>query len=359
MALLSTGARDECVRDLLSVAFRETLGRAVLSAARPTADSLLRRPIAASDGDVPYRIEGKILCDDPGHQHDVVVRFEEALVEELRCDASVIQELEEELARAGLSLRSWIRTKFFEQHLSRYSMFRRKAPIFWQLATPSASYSVWLCVHSLSNDTLFKVQSDFAMPKLSHEERKLQSMRQEFGDDPKAGERKLISDQEAFVEELRAFVEEVKRVAPLWRPSLADGVVINFSLLWRLVPHNKVWQKELKATWDSLCAGNLDWAALAMHLWPERLIPKCAMDRSLAIAHGLEDNFWTRDHDGKVKPRHIPIRPEVDIVSERTSAAIQAALKDVIAAPTARARVGRRGARVAQPPEGPADALLV
>jgi hypothetical protein len=26
-----------------------------------------------------------------------------------------------------------------------------------------------------------------------------------------------------------------------------------------------------------------------MRLWPERVVPKCAKDRSLAIAHGLED----------------------------------------------------------------------
>jgi hypothetical protein len=32
-----------------------------------------------------------------------------------------------------------------------------------------------------------------------------------------------------------------------------------------------------------------------MHLWPERVVPKCMTDRSLAIAHGLEDVFWVED----------------------------------------------------------------
>ena len=50
---------------------------------------------------------------------------------------------------------------------------------------------------------------------------------------------------------------------------------------WRIA---KAWQKELKKTWDELCAGAYDWAHLAMHLWPERVVPKCAADRSLAIA---------------------------------------------------------------------------
>ena len=36
-----------------------------------------------------------------------------------------------------------------------------------------------------------------------------------------------------------------------------------------------------------------------MHLWPERVVPKCATDRSLAIAHGLEEVFWVEGTDGK------------------------------------------------------------
>ena len=32
---------------------------------------------------------------------------------------------------------------------------------------------------------------------------------------------------------LRVFLDEVKRVAPLWDPNLDDGVLINFAPLWR------------------------------------------------------------------------------------------------------------------------------
>ena len=81
-----------------------------------------------------------------------------------------------------------------------------------------------------------------------------------------------------------------------------DGVIINFAPLWRLVPQNRSWQKELRTTWDALIRGDYDWAHLAMYLWPERVVPKCAADRSLAIAHGLEDGFWFEDEDGKWRP---------------------------------------------------------
>jgi hypothetical protein len=48
------------------------------------------------------------------------------------------------------------------------------------------------------------------------------------------------------------------------------------------------WQKDLKACWEDLAAGDYDWAHLAYSIWPDRIREKCKTDRSLAIAHGLE-----------------------------------------------------------------------
>jgi len=60
-----------------------------------------------------------------------------------------------------------------------------------------------------------------------------------------------------------------------------------------------------------------------MHLWPERVVPKCATDWSLAIAHGVEDRFWVEEADGKWKPRPIPTRALEDVVRERSSSAVR------------------------------------
>ena len=118
--------------------------------------------------------------------------------------------------------------------------------------------------------------------------------------------------------------------------------------LWRLVPQHKPWQKELKSKWDELVAGKYDWAHLAMHLWPERVVPKCATDRSLAIAHGLEDIFWVEGDDGKWKPRPAPTRSVDELVRERTSIAVKSALKSLLEAPVANANGSRgRGRRAA------------
>lgn len=234
-----------------------------------------------------------------------------------------------------MELRDYLRDNFFADHIAKYSKSRRKAPIYWQLSTPSASYSVWLYIHAFSKDTLFRIQNDYAGPKLAHEERRLESLTSELRDGSAAAQRKELAAQESFVEDLRTFLEEVKRVAPLWNPDLDDGVIIHFAPLWRLVPQNKSWQRELKSTWDALCDGKYDWAHLAMHLWPERVVPECAKDRSLAIAHGLEDVFWVEGTNGKWTACKTPTRSVEELVRERTSAAVKSALKSLLEAPVA------------------------
>src|SRR5262249_42597791 len=151
--------------------------------------------------------------------------------------------------------------------------------------------------HQLTDDSLFQLQNDVLAPKLAYEERQLTDLQSSRGS-PSARDRRAIAAQEAFVEEVRVVLEEVKRVAPLWRSRLDDGMVLVMAPLWRLVPH-KPWQRELKKKWSELAGGKYDWAQLAMYLWPERVVPKCSKDRSLAIAHGLEDIFWVEDADGK------------------------------------------------------------
>jgi hypothetical protein len=102
-----------------------------------------------------------------------------------------------------------------------------------------------------------------------------------------------------------------------------------------------VWQREVKATWDALCAEEYDWAHLAMHLWPERVVPKCAIDRSLAIAHGLEETLWERADDGKWEARLFPLRSLEELVRDRSSPAVKAALQSLLEAPVAGVGNGR------------------
>lgn len=291
------------------------------------------------EGEAPM-VHPALLVDDEGHAEDLVARVR-----------TVAERVHVEVTE---NLRAWLAKEFFPLHIKMYSKSRRKAPIYWQLATPSASYSVWLYIHSFTKDTLFRVQNDYAGPKLAYEERRLESLISEVRNGATAARRKVLAAQEGVVEELRTFLQEVKRVAPLWKPNLDDGVVISFAPLWRLVPQNRSWQKELKSAWDSLCEGKYDWARLTMHLWPERVVPKCAKDRSLAIAHGLEDVFWVKGSDGKWTARDTPTRSVDELLRERTSPAVKSALKCLLEAPvaTGRSAGSTRGGRRKAAAEG-------
>lgn len=290
----------------------------------------------------PCSING-ILVDDSGHQDDLMQKVC-SVFEAFSLDSthSGLEEVRTVLGAKELELDCWLRSTFFEIHIKQYSVSRRKAPIYWQLATPSASYSVWCYYHRLTRDTFFRVARDYITPKVDHEERKLSALRQEAGLDYSSKHRKAIDAQESFVAELRAFESEVTRIAPLWSPNLNDGVIINFAPLWRLVPQHKPWQKECKTVWDKLVKGDYDWAHLAMHLWPERVVPKCKVDRSLAIAHGLEDDFWVEDDERKWHKRQVSGNRIEELVAERASTAVKAALKDLLEAPAPAGQTRRK-----------------
>jgi hypothetical protein len=268
-----------------------------------------------------------VMVDDPGDARDLTAAVQGVFETVFAADADAFwDEVAALLDPRGRELRAWLRSGFYERHLKLYSKSRRKAPILWQLGTSSGRYSVWLYAHRLSDDSFFQLQGDVLAPKLGYEERQLTNLVQSSGASPSAKERREIEAQEAFVEELRVLLEEVKRVAPLWKPTLDDGMVLVMAPLWRLVPH-KAWQRELKKKWAELAAGKYDWAQLAMHLWPERVVPKCAQDRSLAIAHGLENVFWSEDGDGNWQPRQKPTTGVEELIQERTSTAAKDSLR--------------------------------
>lgn len=271
-----------------------------------------------------------VLVDDPGHAVDVTARVRSVFDVVFGDDADEWwSDLGAVLGARGGDVGGWLRKGFFEHHLKTYSRSRRKAPVLWPIGTKSGSYLVWLYAHGVTGDSLFQVLHDVVLPKVSVEERELTRLRQEAGPSPAASQRKAIEAQERLVAELRDLRDELEAVAPLWAPDLDDGIVIVLAPLWRLFAHHRPWSNELKKHWAKLAKGDYDWAHLAMHLWPERVVPKCAEDRSLAIAHGLEDVFWARDNDNDDNwhPRPEPTTPIDTLIAQHTNPAITAALQ--------------------------------
>jgi hypothetical protein len=294
--------------------------------------ALPRVPCAAANAILRSGGAPNVLAEDAGHVADIVALVS-AQAEKLNIHDPLI--LDRDVAR------KYIREEFFSNHIIKYSESSRRAPIYWQLSIKSAKYSLWTYYLSLTKDTIYALQNEFVVPKLIHEERKLSEMKAEFGVSPASSMRKDLLSQESFIEELRDLLNELKIVAPLWNPNIGDGVILTMAPLWRLVPQNRSWQTELKKKWEELIAGQCDWSGVAMHLWPERVVPKCALDRSLSIAHGLQDVFWVDTGGGKWKPRQTPSRNIEELVRERTSIAVKTALKSLTDAPTSIGQNGR------------------
>ena len=246
--------------------------------------------------DYPLRISWPgILVDDENHPEDIVARLREAIEVIWPSPAgsgSRAEAIEQEACEIlGVkTLRDYFRrpAAFFADHLKRYSKSRRRAPIYWPLSTKSGSYTLWLYYHRLNDQTLYTCVNDFVEPKLQQVTGNLESLRNQS--DRTSKDEKDLSmffDLQAEFEEYR---EDLLRIAKLWKPNLNDGVQVTAAPLWPLFQH-KPWQKVLKDTWKKLEKGDYDWAHLAMNYWPDRVREKCKTDKSLAIAHGLEELY--------------------------------------------------------------------
>ncbi|MCL2823204.1 MAG: BREX-1 system adenine-specific DNA-methyltransferase PglX, partial [Polyangiaceae bacterium] len=262
----------------------------------------------------------EILVNAQGHPDDIVERVR-AIADRVHAE------------RPGVAvLREWLAKDFFPLHVKMYSKSRRKAPIYWQFSSRTNAYSVWIYVHAIERFTIYRIQTDYLEPRIEAEEDKLRYMKDAIRGVGTAAQRKELLVQERFLWELRDFRAEFEFVRLVWECNLDDGVVICFAPLWRLVPHCKSWQKELKTTWEALCKGKYDWSHLAMRLWPERVVPKCVDDRSLAIAHGLEDVFWRDVGDGKRVKRGVSGDVVAEVIRKRTDPDVKRGLSMLLTA---------------------------
>ena len=235
-----------------------------------------KSPGMLPDGAQPFHTHTGILVDDEGHHHDLPYLLEEVLQ---RVDAPV-----------QVDTRHWLRREFFPFHLQRYSKSRRKAPIYWPLSTLSGAYTLWLYYPDLTSQTLFSAVNDFIEPKLQQVRGDLESLRIK-GNARSKQEEKQLEVASDLSQELADLRDALLAIAPKYSPKHDDGVQITAAPLWQLFRH-KPWQKVLNDTWEKLEQGDYDWAHLAMNYWPERVLRKCHQDRSLAIAHDVEDTFW-------------------------------------------------------------------
>ncbi len=256
--------------------WRLATGERAVSSEPDQFDSLpAKSPGMLPDGAEPFHPHRGILVDAPGHKHDLVRLIEDVLT---RVHFPV-----------PADVGHWLKREFFPSHLQRYSKSRRKAPIYWPLATASGGYTLWIYYPDLNSQTLYTAVNEFVEPELEQVAKDLAALR----DKGKARSRdddKVMETLQTLERELGELRDTLLQIAPIYRPSHDDGVQITAAPLWPVFRH-KPWQKLLKDTWSKLEKGDHDWSCLAMAYWPGRVREKCKTDKSLAIAHGLEELY--------------------------------------------------------------------
>src|SRR5262249_15453809 len=194
------------------------------------------------------------------------------------CDILGIKELRHYFQRSG-------KGGFWDDHVSRYSKSRRKAPIYWLLQSSKKNYALWLYYHRLDKDILFKAPQNYVEPEIRLEQSRLDSLRSQktaLGNPPQ-GAKKIDKDmetQEGLLVELKDFAEKLERAAKLnfgnseklnsevvYDPDLNDGVVLTIAPLWELVP----W-KEAKGYWEALLEGEYEWSSMGKLLRKKGLV---------------------------------------------------------------------------------------
>jgi len=217
-----------------------------------------------------------LLIDDQENFDDISSKIRECLgviwnksadkAEQQLCRLLGVTELRE-------YLRKPTKQGFWDNHVSRYSKGRRKAPIYWLLQSSKKNYAIWLYYHQLDKDLLFKALVNYVEPKIRLETSRLESFRTQkaaTGDSGKEAKRlaKEVEKQEDFLSEMQDFEDKLRRAANLHlEPDLNDGVVLNIAPLWELVP----W-KEAKKYWDELLDGQYEWSSIGKQLRQKGLV---------------------------------------------------------------------------------------
>jgi hypothetical protein len=228
-------------------------------------------PLREVPPEYPVRIDQDgILVDDSDNPDDIVRRVRDVLeilwqdraeaIEREVCEILGIKELRDYVRRPG-------KGGLWDDHISRYSKSRRKAPIYWLLQSSKKNYALWIYYHRFDKDMLFKALLNYVEPKIRLEESHLEPLRAQRTAAGTSGKgvkklEKEIDRQEEFISELRDFEDKLRRVANLHlEPDLNDGVVLNIAPLWELVP----W-KEAKKYWEELYDGKYEWSSIGKQL---------------------------------------------------------------------------------------------
>lgn len=197
-------------------------------------------------------------------------------------------------------------TGFFDYHFKRYTKSRRKAPIYWLLASEDGTVDYWVYYPKLSKNTL---------PQLIIRLREQQEqLRTRLNAALAAHDKTQESQTRAEQEQVEGMMDELNRIlAAGYVPNHDDGVPVTAAPLLHLAA-SRPWRVECEKNMELLEKGDYDWSHLAMSMYPARVTQKAKKDWFMALTHGLEHICENKPKEKKArKKKRDNINPQLSL----------------------------------------------
>ncbi len=171
-------------------------------------------------------------------------------------------------------------TGFFDYHFKRYTKSRRKAPIYWLLASEDGSVDYWVYYPKLSKNTLPQL--------IIHLREQGEQVRTTLNAALAAHDKAQEAQQRAKQAQVEGMMEVLNRLlAAGYTPNHDDGMPVTAAPLCHLAA-SRLWRQECEKNMEQLESGDYDWSHLAMSMYPARVTQKAKKDWCMALTHGLE-----------------------------------------------------------------------
>ncbi len=188
-------------------------------------------------------------------------------------------------------------TGFFDYHFKRYTKSRRKAPIYWLLASEDGTVDYWIYYPNLSKNTL---------PQLIIQLReKGEQLRTRLNAALAAHDKTQETQVRAEQEQVEGMMEKLNRIIEAgYVPNHDDGVPVTAAPLQHLAA-SRLWRAECEKNMELLGKGDYDWSHLAMSMYPARVAQKAKKDWCMALTHGLEHICENKPKEKKARKKKV------------------------------------------------------
>lgn len=186
-------------------------------------------------------------------------------------------------------------TGFFDYHFKRYTKSRRKAPIYWLLASEDGTVDYWVYYPKLSKNTL----PQFIILLREKGEQLRTRLNAALAAHDKTQETQVRAEQE----QVEGMMEKLNRIIEAgYVPNHDDGVPVTASPLQHLAA-SRLWRTECEKNMELLAKGDYDWSHLAMSMYPARVAQKAKKDWCMALTHGLEHICENKPKEKKTRKK--------------------------------------------------------